>query len=418
MANSSLIVKLTQQTKIWTKVKKYIKSQSPADVEPIDEITSLVPQNITITSEKLLHNLRTQPLQMLIELEAPIEVITDVISEKNINKKSDKELTPLHFAIRRKRWEIVPTFYQRGADTNAKVSIPPKTLYTILFDSIRYYAPDQIIRKLISPENINMQSGSGSTALHMATFLAYWAISPDLLEAGADVNLVNERNETALHIACKHDFCHPIPMSIFTQLISPHNINLPDKDGDTPLHIAALHTGVMFIPTLLEHGADINVRGSRNRTALHFAIGSYHSIDDDDIISLLISPTNINVLSTNITLLGPRKRSTLEVAIYRKLHSAALLLLKRGADPSTVIEFRTELSLSELCFASIRRAMRVISDETLSTLPLPRQIIEQMSTNSIIGHFDQYLKALPENSKEWIYEELHGEPNDFANLLL
>ena len=103
MANSSLIVKLTQQTKIWTKVKKYIKSQSPADVEPIDEITSLVPQNITITYEKLLHNLRTQPLQMLIELEAPIEVITDVISEKNINKKSDKELTPLHSAIRRKR---------------------------------------------------------------------------------------------------------------------------------------------------------------------------------------------------------------------------------------------------------------------------------------------------------------------------
>jgi hypothetical protein len=110
MENSSLITKLTQQTKIWTKVKKYIKSQSPADARIIAEITSLVPESITITPKKLLHNLRTQPLQTLIELEAPIEIITDVISKKNINKKSDKGLPPLHFAIRKRKWEIIPTF--------------------------------------------------------------------------------------------------------------------------------------------------------------------------------------------------------------------------------------------------------------------------------------------------------------------
>jgi len=186
------------------------------------------------------------------------------------------------------------------------------------------------------------------------------------------------------------------------------------------LHIAALHTGGTFIPALLEHGADINVRGSRNRTALHFAIGSYHPIDDD-IISLLISPTNINVLSTNITVQGPKKRSTLEVATYRGLHSTALLLLKRGADPSTVMEFRMKLTLNELCIIAIRKTMRVISDETLATLPLPPQIIEQMNMGGIVDHFDHYLKTLPEDSedsKEWIYEELHGEPNDFPNQFL
>jgi len=247
----------THSIEEWGKVKDFTKNKSPITAEIIAQIAYLRPHIITmrptrpVSNIRLLLNLRSQTLQSLIDLGAPINIITEIISKRNINKKDDSGFTPLHFAIRKKRWEIVSTFYHQGADINAKVSIPPKTLYTILFDSIRYYAPDQIIRKLISSENINMQSDSGSTALHMATFLACWAITPDLLEDRADVNLVKERNETALYIACKFDFCHPIPMSIFTQLISPHNINLANKDGDTPLHIAALHTGGTFIPTLL-----------------------------------------------------------------------------------------------------------------------------------------------------------------------
>ena len=406
MANSN------QQTEIWAKVKNYINCQSPADDKTVAEITSLVPRSITITSKKLLRKLRTQPLQTLIELKAPIETITDVISEKNINKKNDKGLTPLHFAIRRKKWEIVSTFCHRGADINTTAP-SYNELYTPLFDSMKYYAPEQITRTLISPQVINMQCEDGWTALHFAIENARWTIVSALLEAGADVNLVCRRDETALSLACEHNFVHTIPMDIFTQLISPHNINLPNKDGDTPLHIAALHTGNTFIPTLLEHGADINVRGSRNRTALHFAIGSYYSIDDD-IISRLISPTNINVLSTNITVLGPRKRSTLEVAIYRGLHSTALLLLKRGADPSTVMEFRMKLTLNVLCILAVHLAMCVISDEMLARLPLPQQIIKQMHMSDIVDHFDHYLKTatLPtvsDHSLDWV-RDLYNSP--------
>ena len=73
MANSNLTAK-------WTKVKNYIKSQSPADDETIAEISSLVPESITITSKKLLRKLRSLPLQTLLNLEAPIEIIPDVIS--------------------------------------------------------------------------------------------------------------------------------------------------------------------------------------------------------------------------------------------------------------------------------------------------------------------------------------------------
>ena len=387
-------------------MKNYIKRQSPADFRILSaEIASLVPEStcITTTPEKLLLNLKSQPLQTLIELEAPIEIITDVISKKNINKKNDDGLTPLHFAIRRRKWEIIPTFYHRGGDINATVSNYNNDLYTPLFDSITYFSPDQITRMLISPQIINMQCEDEWTALHLAIHRARWTIASDLLEAGADVNLVCRSGETALSAACKRNFERIIPMDIFTQLISPHNINLPNKDGDTPLHIAALHSGSTFIPTLLEHGADINVRGLHNRTPLHYAIGSYWRIDDD-IISQLISPTSINVIGRYM--LGRTKISTLELAIYRKLYSTALLLLKRGADPSTVMEFREELSLKELCIISIRRAMRVISDDTLATLPLPRQIIKELDMGGIAEHFEHYLQMA-------ILPYSYDEPSEF-----
>jgi hypothetical protein len=103
-------------------------------------------------------------------------------------------------------------------------------------------------------------------------------------------------------------------------------------------------------------------------------------------------------------MLGRTKISTLELAIYRKLYSTALLLLKRGADPSTVMEFREELSLKELCIISIRRAMRVISDDTLATLPLPRQIIKELDMSGIAEHLEHYLQILPYS---------YDEPSEF-----
>jgi ankyrin repeat protein len=234
--------------------------------------------------------------------------------------------------------------------------------------------------------------------LHYAIQKHKWKLAAFLLKNGADVNKDTGQGLTALYFACLYSDTpfRPIPMCIFTRLITPYNVNLPDEDGDTPLCLAALNKSADLITTLLAHGADINVLGVNNTTPLHYALTtSYKGAPTTEMISQLTSPKNVNVIDK-------WNRSAFQMAMHHNLPSIGLLLLKQGADPSTVMDFRTELSLSELCIVSIRRAMRVISSETLATLPLPQQILEQMDMSGIVDHFDHYLTMNPTTSKRWL----------------
>ena len=414
----------TRAIEEWDKIKDFIKNKSPITTEIVTQITHLRPEFITLRPTRLLLNLQRHPLQTLIDLDAPINIITEVISKSNINKKDNSKFTPLQAAIRANEWKIATIFLENGADVNAVRDQGITALYmTCMYSNPPNEQPRKaILTQLITSHTINLATKHGDMPLHIAASRKNELFTSTLLDYGADVNVQGSHNRTPLHYAlspyyattltpktlsrlistenikmqddwnepplfaaCRFEYQYPLQMDIFTQLILPHNINLTNKFDDTPLHIAALYTGDTFIPTLLEHGADINLQGSWKGTALHYYISSYRPVNNDTI-SRLISPSNINIV-------GPRERSALQTAIHFKLHSTALFLLKRGADPSTVMEFRMELSLSDLCIITIRRAMRVISNETLATLPLPRQIIEQMDMHNIVDRFAHYLKT-------------------------
>ena len=229
--------------------------------------------------------------------------------------------------------------------------------------------------------------------LHYAIRKSKWRLAAGLIRDGADMNKISGQGQTALYFACLYcdPFYKPIPMCIFTRLITPYNVNLPDEDGDTPLCMAAMNKSADLITTLLAHGADINVSGAYNTTPLHYALsifykGSsfYKGSPTTEMISQLASPKNINVIDK-------WNRSAFQMAMYYNLHSIGLLLLKRGADPTTVMGFRMKLSLSELCIISIRRAMSVISEETLAALPLPPTILKEMDMSGIVDHFEHFL---------------------------
>src|SRR6185437_14659319 len=49
-----------------------------------------------------------------------------------------------------------------------------------------------------------------------------------------------------------------------------------DKDGDTPLHIAAIYDRVDVAQSLLAKGAKINVEGHEGMTPLHYAAAYNH----------------------------------------------------------------------------------------------------------------------------------------------
>jgi len=72
-----------------------------------------------------------------------------------------------------------------------------------------------------------------------------------------------------------------------------NNINIQDKDGDTPLHIAMFLCNYEIIKILLDYGADTTIKDKWGQTAVHRL---YFGIRDDDIIKIikLLEDRNIN----------------------------------------------------------------------------------------------------------------------------
>ena len=63
-----------------------------------------------------------------------------------------------------------------------------------------------------------------------------------------------------------------------------NNINIQDKDGDTPLHIAVFLCNYQIIKILLDNGAIINIKDKWGQTAIHRL---YFGIKDKQIIKII-----------------------------------------------------------------------------------------------------------------------------------
>jgi len=123
-----------------------------------------------------------------------------------------------------------------------------------------------------------------ATALMIAAAMGYPEISEQLLEAGADVNAVDERGHAALHAAAQYGFNYNDSLRarrlLDALLKRGANVSLADKEGKTPLlmllgaHLRPgsecdpTHIGAL-VPVLLDAGAALEHADQRGVTALH-----------------------------------------------------------------------------------------------------------------------------------------------------
>lgn len=88
-----------------------------------------------------------------------------------------------------------------------------------------------------------------------------------LIEAGAEVNGVEESGKTALHLASSSG--HKDVVEALIQCGA--NVRVLDKAGNTPLHEAARHGHVHVAEFLISHGAKSDDRNLESMIALHYA---------------------------------------------------------------------------------------------------------------------------------------------------
>lgn len=111
---------------------------------------------------------------------------------------------------------------------------------------------------------------NNSTPLHEAISIGNVEILKILLDAGADLSVVIDKNETVLNQAM--DPCYANIDVIETLVTAGADLNSKNELGDTLLHLGAEENGIQLVKHLLLQGADVNSRESENRTPLHLAV--------------------------------------------------------------------------------------------------------------------------------------------------
>ena len=104
-----------------------------------------------------------------------------------------------------------------------------------------------------------------------------------LVQAGANVNMFNEKGNTALTAACLKGHKEIVEILLDAGAI----IDWTNQENDTPLTLAVLQGHVEIVKLLIARGANVNIRTKYGNTALSLAILKGHK----EIVELLKAAT-------------------------------------------------------------------------------------------------------------------------------
>ena len=145
------------------------------------------------------------------------------------------------------------------------------------------------------------------------------AVVKSLVEVGkADVDARGDDQLTPLHHAAQHN-----PSMVATLIAHKANVHLVDKDGWSPLHLAAMKNHVVAINALLKGGANVDQLNKAQQSPLFWAASENHC---EAIDALLKGGANVNQLDKD-------QVSPLWLAARYNHREAVSALLDAGADP-------------------------------------------------------------------------------------
>ena len=229
-------------------------------------------------------------------VEANDSAMLKFLIEKGLNvniKRGAKRVTALHVAAARGRMECAKVLIQAGAQINltdrsgrTALHIAAKKGDLCMVKILVAHSADMslatkermkpwmlaasaghsvVAKYLITDDDINANTGMGNTLLHLSCKRQDVNTIKLLIEMGASINAVNDRNETSIIIAAKHGFNRTL---LKTLIKAGADCSVKDVDGHTALLWSLLQhptTSATFarrahiLDMMVKAGADINL---------------------------------------------------------------------------------------------------------------------------------------------------------------
>jgi len=210
----------------------------------------------------------------------------------NSETKDKKGRNALMTAAWKNHWHILQLLLAHGADVNAKDNRGRNVLHNLAADKLCEWG-DSVIELLLA-QNIAIDGKDGQdelkrTPLHWACATGKKHLAEMLLERPklprANINAVEIRDKTSLHIAAAHDRDDMVVML----LAHGADVNAKSDGGWTPLHNACEKGSVKIVEILLSKGSEVNVKLLNGMSPLHLAAQGGHI----DVVRCLLKQKDI-----------------------------------------------------------------------------------------------------------------------------
>lgn len=112
----------------------------------------------------------------------------------------------------------------------------------------------------------NAKNEACCTPLHYALSKGHGSIATQLLAQGADPTALDKAGSSPLHRGCSAGRLDAVRAAC--EVLPARVLNLQDRDGNTPLHVAALEAREDVCAVLIDAGADCTIKNGEGRTPL------------------------------------------------------------------------------------------------------------------------------------------------------
>ncbi|XP_036406530.1 ankyrin repeat and SOCS box protein 2-like isoform X2 [Megalops cyprinoides] len=237
-----------------------------------------------------------------------------------LNKRSQKDQTPLFLAVSKNHVACVEHLLETGADPD----IASRDRETPLFKACERENAANVALLLNSGAQVNKTCTQGWTALHEAVCRNNVEICEMLLKAGAKISIVNIYGITPLFVAAQSGRAEALRFLIKNGA----DVNSQANDGATALYEASKNGHEEIVELLLSQNADANKAAKSGLLPLHIAAQR----GNEGIVSMLIPKTSrARVRRSGI--------SPLHLAAERNKDEVLELLIEAGFDVNATLSY-------------------------------------------------------------------------------